>query len=226
MKLLCGSLLLLFTAGAYAQSSPSLTFVMDRTGPPAEHYQIRVDQATGHGFYQAGPDASSNASSATEPITVNAAIENKLFAAVPIIRSNRCESHSKGIAQTGRKTLRFEADATPVECTYNYSDEDRVNTATTLFEAIGETMQYGDRLAAKLRFDRLGLDAEIDNLQSALGDGRAVEVGNIAPVLQSIANDERVMERVQRKAVRLLQSAGDSGAQPAGGPSAGVSSDR
>ncbi|HLI77245.1 MAG TPA: hypothetical protein VKV02_09895, partial [Acidobacteriaceae bacterium] len=91
---------------------------------------------------------------------------------------------------------------------YNYSDDDRVNDATTAFEAVAETLQYGDRLAAKLRFDRLGLDTEVDGLQAAVTEGRALEVGNIAPILQTISDDERVMDRVRRKAARLLQGAG------------------
>ncbi len=76
-----------------------------------------------------------------------------------------------------------------------------------VFEALGETMRFGERLNAKLRFDRLGLDADMDGLQSAVTDGRAIEVGNIIPVLQKVQDDERVMERVRRKAGLLLQMA-------------------
>ena len=142
------------------------------------------------------------------PIAVPPAVLQRVFAAVPLVRSNRCESHRKNIAQTGTKTLRLLRDGALAECSYNYSEDDRVNAATTVFEAIAETMQYGERLRAKLRFDRLGLDAEMDGLQAALDDGRALEVGNIAPVLQAIQGDDRVMERVRRKAAHLLESAG------------------
>ena len=132
----------------------------------------------------------------------------KLFAAVPMVEGGRCETHNKSIAKTGVKTLRYVGSGTVAQCVYNYSDDDRVNDATGVFEAIAQTMQYGDRLATKLRFDRLGLDAELDGLQSAVSEGRALEVGNIAPLLQTISQDERVMDRVRRKAERLLQSAG------------------
>jgi hypothetical protein len=69
-------------------------------------------------------------------------------------------------------------------------------------------MQYGDRLQREHRYDRLGLDAEIDSLTSEAQADRAIELQNIAPVLQSILEDDRVMERVRRKAGRLLQLAG------------------
>ncbi len=138
------------------------------------------------------------------PITVGAPLAKKLFAAVPLVRSQRCDGHNKNIAQTGLKTLRYLQSGTVSECTYNYAADDRVNTATAVFEALAETMQYGERLSSKLRFDRLGLDGEMDSLQTALQQGRALEVGNIASVLASIQNDDRVMERVRRKATHLL----------------------
>ena len=193
----------------------SLTFTLDRTGAAAMHYSVQLDEATGKGLYRGsasgtgGVSAESGAGAdAGQPIAAPAVVVGKMFAAVPLVKSNRCDSHRKGIAQTGAKRLRLVQGEVNAECSYNYSDDDRVNAATAVFQALAETMQYGDRLRAKLRFDRLGLDAEMDGLQAALTDGRALQVGNIAPALQSVANDDRVMERVRRKAAHLLETAG------------------
>jgi hypothetical protein len=38
-------------------------------------------------------------------------------------------------------------------------------------------------------------------------DGRAIEVENIAPLLRTIAGDDAVLQRVQRRARALLQAA-------------------
>lgn len=211
---------LLFAAGAIGKAAgQTLSFSLDRAGSPPAQYAVRVDEHTGQGTFRdtsspAVSGAASDGKAAEVPITVSPELLKKLFAAVPDVRSGHCETHSKKIAQTGAKTLRYEGEGAPAECTYNYSDDERVNTATSLFEAIGETMQFGDRLASRLRFDRLGLDLEMDNLQSAITDGRAVEVGNIAPVLRAIQNDERVMERVRRKAAHTLERAGVSAGVP------------
>lgn len=201
-----------------AAAGSILTFTLDRTGAAAAHYSVQLDQATGKGVYRgavpvsgtSAPTAGTEGAAAAEgsPITVSAGALQKAFAAVPLVRSNRCESYRKGIAQTGTKTLRLVRNSTAAECSFNYSEDDRVNVATAVFEAVAETMQYGERLGRKLRFDRLGLDAEMEGLQAALSDGRALEVGNIAPVLQKIQNDDRVMERVRRKAAHLLETAG------------------
>ncbi len=205
---------LLLSVAVQAQvpaSGPRLSFTLDRTGAAALHYTVQLDEATGKGVYRATLPAAGNMGAAGAPtdlpIAVPPAALARVFAAVPLIQSNRCESHRKGVAQTGTKTLRLVGAGATSECSYNYSEDDRVNAATAVFEALAETMQYGDRLGTKLRFDRLGLDAEIDGLVAALADGRALAVGNIAPVLGAIQNDDRVMERVRRKAAHLLESA-------------------
>ena len=208
-----------------AQQHPALLqFSLDRAGSPPLQYTLSVDEE-GTGIYVphlagiASPDANAGASEG-KTIHLSADVVKKVFAAVPLVEGGRCETHSKSIAKTGLKTLHYVGNGRDAQCTYNYSDEDRVNEATVAFQAIAETLQFGDRLAAKLRFDRLGLDAELDGLQTAVTEGRALEVGNIAPLLKTISQDERVMDRVRRKAERLLQSAGLPQTADGAGPSA------
>lgn len=210
-----------------AASGASLTFTLDRTGPAAVHYSVQLDEATGKGVYRGAALAAGLLSAGTSvargdavlPIAVPEAVLKKVFAAGPLVRSNRCDAHRKGIAQTGTKTLRLAvADGASFECSYNYAEDERVNAATAALEAVAETMQYGERLRAKLRFDRLGLDAEMEALRSALADGRALGVSNIAPVLEAIQNDDRVMERVRRAAAHLLERAGLPSPDAADGP--------
>ncbi|MDQ2804772.1 MAG: hypothetical protein M3Y41_19625, partial [Pseudomonadota bacterium] len=162
-------LLLILPYAAAAQPGPGLpghwlSFSIDRSGSPPLHYVIRLDERTGRGFYSmeqagAGEIPPNPAASAKDmPISVDEPTLAKMLAAVPFVKAHRCETHNKHLAQTGTKTLRYSQNGGQngaqggevAECTYNYSDDDRVNTATSLFLALGETMQYGDRLAAKL----------------------------------------------------------------------------
>jgi hypothetical protein len=212
-------------AAAQAQGGEGnwLSFSLSREGPPLTRYTVRIEQATGHGFYRSDVQTAvplPGTSGAETPISVDPQLAKKIFAAVPLVKSNRCDAHDKNLAQTGVKVLRYSADATVFECTYNYGLDDRVNTATTVLLALGETMQYGERLASDLRFSRLGLDSDLDALQSALADGRALEPANIAPVLQAILQDDRVMDRVHRKATRILERSGFAGTQALPGISA------
>jgi hypothetical protein len=207
------SMLLVLPLGMTQAVPPSghvLRFSLDRKGPPVMQYTIEIDEQTGAGSYRPAPamGGPGAAPPSPEPLQVSASVLNKLITAVPAIKSQHCESHIKGIAQTGKKTMVYTGDGAPVECTFNYSDDEHLNDAASVFEAVAETLQIGGRLASKHRFDRLGLDAEVDGLVSALAEGRAAEVMNIAPVLRSITEDERVMERVRRKTAHLLENAG------------------
>ena len=47
---------------------------------------------------------------------------------------------------------------------------------------------------------------ELELLDQMVRDGRAIEVENIAPLLRTIAGDDAVLQRVQRRARALLQA--------------------
>lgn len=198
-------------AGIQGQAAPAkIQFSLDRAGAGGAQYTLTVAES-GEGLYlpHLTPAASLEIKATPETdareIRASQAVVTKLFAAVPMVEGGRCETHNKNIAKTGVKIMRYSGAGREAQCTFNYSDDDRVNDAVTAFEGLAETLQMGDRLRAKLRFDRLGLDGELEGLQTAVTEGRALEVGNIAPVLKSIAEDERVMDRARRRAERLLQ---------------------
>lgn len=132
----------------------------------------------------------------------------KVFTATEPGILHDCESKARNIAQTGKKTITWYDGDQYAGCTFNYSENVRLNEISLTFMAVAETMQMGEKLKHSLRYDRLGLDAEIDGLVEEVKSERAIEVQNIAPVLQSIVDDDRVLERVRRKAAHLIESAG------------------
>ena len=179
-------------------------FRFDWPASPVPKYTVMVQEdRTAH--YWEGDASSEDAQRANPALHVSEETLQAVFKAN--ISSSGCETHIKKLAQTGKKTLQSFSGDEVVECSFNYSDDATVNRATSVFQAIAETMQFGERLAKEHRFDRLGLDAEIDSLAVEAKAGRAIELENIAPVLLEIGKDERVMERVRMKAARLLQSA-------------------
>jgi hypothetical protein len=123
-----------------------------------------------------------------------------------------------GIAQTGEKTFSLAFGAALSSCTFNYSDDEKLNDAASAFIALAETIRLGMKLQHDHRFDKLSLDADMDALLSEAGEGRALEPGNIGPVLQSLVDDDHVIDRVRRKAARLLQDAGAASPSAAAKP--------
>ena len=189
------------SSAAPANAVPTAEFRFQRPVATVPAYTITVG-ANGRGTYTEGA-----AQEANDPVTIHVspATMEKIFGARNGFGTKPCETRQKNIADTGRKTLSFSGDGAPASCTFNFSDTPLLNEVAGTFIAIGETLQAGERLAAKHRFDRLGLDMEIEILNTEVKGGRALEVGNIGPVLRSIAEDDRVIERVRRTATRLLQ---------------------
>jgi hypothetical protein len=65
----------------------------------------------------------------------------------------------------------------------------------------------GARLELLLHHDRLGLDKEMDYLTEAADDGRAQQIGTIRAILERLAEDDSVLERVRKRSRALLEKA-------------------
>ena len=120
-----------------------------------------------------------------------------------------CESAVKHVAFMGTKTLRYAGGAGEFKCVYNLPVGEEVNSLTKIFQGMASTIAHGDRLMHLRRFDRLGLDAEINSLDAELKSGSACEVELIAGTLKAIAQDADVMRRVRLKAGKMLESIKD-----------------
>jgi hypothetical protein len=129
-----------------------------------------------------------------------AARKNKFFA-MP------CDDGGKNIAFQGSKTLQYEGPEGQGSCTYNWSKSAQIEKLTDQFEAIALTLDEGSKLQREYEHGRLSLDTELELLEQMVHDGRAIEVENIAPILRTLAGDEAVLQRVQRRARALLAAA-------------------
>ena len=185
----------------------TVTFHIERAGVQPTQYTIEL-QNDGVGVYWEGPPPfNMEEAPGVQKIKVFDSMIDKAGAALSVVKGGNCETHLKNLAQTGRKTVVFGMEGASATCEFNYSDEERLRVVTDAFMSIAETMQFGGRLAHERRFDRLALDAELESLADEVKAGRAIELQNIAPVLQGIVGDERLMERVRSKAAHLLESA-------------------
>lgn len=188
---------------------PSIVrFTLRPRDTAAKAWALQVDEHGNGSFAWAPQPLDQNA----RAIRVSPETRLRLFGGVPAVQAQHCETRAAHIAQTGRKVMLWRAGAGTAECTFNWSDDPALNDAAAAFQGIAETLRFGEELARLHRFDRLGLDAALDQLQTETRQHYAIELGNIAPTLDSIAHDERVMERARRKAARLLP---DSSAESA-----------
>jgi hypothetical protein len=115
----------------------------------------------------------------------------------------QCESHLK-VAFQGWKTLTYTGTAGRGSCTFNYSRDKDIQSLGEAMEAVAQTILEGARLEVLLQHDRLGLDQEMEFLTEEFHDGRAQEVDSIRDILERLAQDDEVLERVRKRAQNLL----------------------
>ena len=114
-----------------------------------------------------------------------------------------CESHMKVAFQGWKKLTYIGPDGTG-SCTFNYSKDKEMESLGGSLVAVAEAIVEGARLEILLQHDRLGLDKEMEYLMEASGDGRVQQICAIRGILQRLADDPEVMERVRKRARVLL----------------------
>ena len=185
----------------------SITFAMKPEGQLEMPWRFEIHVDGPSKFYQQErPEQDKPAMEQSQEVTVTVKTMEALKAGLDR-NSEPCETRRKKIAKTGTKSLTYWFGEAPFACEFNYSDDAGVMRTANAFEAMADTMEFGTRLARERRFDKLGLYAEMDALVEALKNGTAIEVQNIGPVLQTIADDEQVIKSVRLQAARLLLDA-------------------
>lgn len=210
LLLFCGQIL---RAQRSSETAAVVSFAFERTGLPVPRFTLAVDQ-NGRGTYKGDQAEQVVHGVLAQPATVafeqkyeiSSQTTRRIFAlAEDLDHFNiACASKAKNVADTGTKTLAYVAPGTTHSCTFNYTENKNVSALTDLFLAIAETMDEGRALDHLHRYDRLGLDAELQSFSREVAEGHAVELGTIASTLRSIAEDADLMQRVRTQARALL----------------------
>ena len=108
------------------------------------------------------------------------------------------------VASTGTKTLTYTDPTRHFNTTYDYSENKAVQEITNILQGISNTIEYGRKLQFKHRFDKLGLEDELKGMEAALESHNLAELQLIAPQLESILQDESVLNIARKRAKKLL----------------------
>ena len=205
-------------AAAQQANTAHIRFAFENSKLQPASYVLDINEdGTGHFHSEPGSVDSSDPEGIT-PQAANADIkidEPLLSELFKTARSHNffavaCDSPKSKVAFTGKKTLQYTGPDGNGSCTFNWSrDQQIMNIADDLI-AVAFTLEEGRRLAVEHEHNRLGLDSELAELQDAVKGGRAQQIQNIAPQLEAIASDEKVMERARLRARQLLGSGGKS----------------
>lgn len=196
-----------------APADTGQTLVVDYSNPglmPAHWILTIHPDGSGH-FRSERGDAPINASDGFQAANVDRDIQvspefaSRVFATVHQAKNLNfdCESHMK-VAFQGLKKLSYSGPDGTGSCTFNYSKDKEIQALGESVVAVAGAIVEGARLEILLQHDRLGLDREMDYLVEAAGDGRVQQICTIRGILERLADDPDVMERVRKRARVLL----------------------
>jgi hypothetical protein len=212
-QILC--LLIVSWLVADSQTAPApavVTFTLDFPASQPEHYSIRV-QSDGSARYQSSgrlSDDSDQIDSFDLDFTVAAETRQRIFelAAKAGYFQKDVDSHHKGMAFTGKKTLTYQGAGRSGEASYNYSPNPAVQDLTSLMQNLSATLEFGHRLQYDRRYQKLALDEELKRMEEMARGNQLAEVTAIQPILDEIIADPSVINVTRARAQRLLERAG------------------
>lgn len=191
--------------GAPAPTIPTVTFTLDWPQAHPPHYSIAVDSA-GRAAYTAVDDQKESGEPYTAKFTVSQASRERIFADAKTLDyfQGKFDFTRHKIAFTGTKTLSYADPAHHSQTSYNWSENKQLMSLTQLFIAINNTFVGGRKLEYQARFDRLGLNDTLKDMEALAREDYLAEVHVIEPVLRQIAGDPAVMDLARQRARRLL----------------------
>jgi len=204
------------TPSSSAADQASVEFRFDwNEGIPWQSYSIQV-QADGKTHFEGNPNPSQGGD--TDPVKVDFVMSDanrqRVFDSARKLNyfQGDFDSHLKHIAQTGAKTLVYKSAKVRGSTTYNYSPNPDVQQLTQLFLGLATTLDFGRKLAWNYRYDKLGMNQSLRELEELRANHQVDELSAIESILRKIASDPSLMHISRQSAQQLLKASGDAGA--------------
>lgn len=201
-------------APAVAQAGPVVQVEYSNPALVPAHWTLEIKpDGTGHFHSDRGVAAREDgqtieAASIDRDVQLSPGFTERVFKIArhkKLFRYN-CESHLN-VAYQGTKKFSYTGPDGQGMCEFNYSKDPDIQDLGDSMQSVATTLIEGARLQMFLQHDRLGLDRETEILTESAADGRAIQIGSIRDILQRLAEDNSVMERVRRRARALLAKA-------------------
>jgi len=119
------------------------------------------------------------------------------------------ESNLK-VANMGLKTFRWEQGGERYEQKFNFSKNADARLLADWFARITETIRHRVNLERTARFDKLGVNKVLLQLQISMEKNRLVAADQFLPLLDKIAADEAVLNMARSRAAMLARVIRDS----------------
>ena len=190
-----------------ASSVALVTFTLDFPESTPSHYSIAVEE-TAHAAYESTvkvEDAGEETYQST--FEVSPATRDRIFEWAKQARffEKKIDSGNHKIAFTGQKILSYQNGQRSFTAQYNYSSLEPVRQLTALFQNMAATLDFGRKLSYLHRYQKLGLDEQLKEMEAQARNNQLGEIQVLTPVLQEIADDTSVINGVRARARDLIQ---------------------
>ena len=211
----------LMAASAFAQpdkpqpakpGTPQVTFDLLWRAVDPQWYQISIDSA-GRASYQSQPRTQPNETPGDPymlKFTATAKVRDEVFQLTRDLNFFAEDLSYKGkehIADTGAKTLSYTAEGRTTKSTFNWSPNPKAQELTTLFQRMSNCFELGRQLDYALRFDKLGVDQKLKELETLQRADPLPGLQVLEPTLQRILDDPETMNISRQRANYLLFAA-------------------
>ncbi len=107
------------------------------------------------------------------------------------------------VAQMGMKKFRYEDGVRTNEVSFNYSQDLDAQALADWFERITETVRHSIELERTAKFDRLGVDRALIQLQVTVERNRLAGAEVLLPMLDRVAKNSVYMNRARERAANI-----------------------
>ena len=110
------------------------------------------------------------------------------------------------VANMGQKTFRYQDGSVKNEVQFNFSLDETAKTLLDWFERITETQQLYFGLERTVKFDKLGVNKSLLQLESAWDRNRLITPQRFLPLLDRVAKNESYLHMARERAAALADT--------------------
>lgn len=107
------------------------------------------------------------------------------------------------LANLGEKTFAYENGAEKHETKFNYTLDESASQLVNIFEGLARQTSDISDLARTMRYDRLGVNDVLLQIESDLNNKQIPEPERLLPVLDQLAGDDKILEIARQRARTL-----------------------
>jgi hypothetical protein len=192
--------LLLLASSLFAQDNARIVYTKEFKGAVPAYVKITVEK-NGDAQYQEAP-----ADDNPMKFKLNEEERTAIFGYAEKLEHFRrpLESGLK-VAFMGTKTFRFESGAEKAEIKFNYSQDEDAQQLWNWFERISQTELQFIRLERVIRFDKLGVNQELLQLQILVERKQLIAPEQFLPLLDRIVKNDTFMHMSRERAAALAE---------------------